>query len=71
MALAVDVWLTPNSFAISGITRRKTVKSKASSTQPTQAARKEIHWGLVGSRHHAVALCIATSLCSGVGMGRQ
>ena len=51
MVRAVDVCVTLNSLVISGITTRKTVKSKASITQPNQAARKLIHCPLVGSRH--------------------
>ena len=55
---------------MAGITNRKMVKSKASSTQPTQAAANVIHCPRVGSRHQAISgsmphlqrelLCICT-----------
>src|SRR5204863_9948650 len=44
---------TPNSSAIGLMISRKTVKSNASSVQPSQAAHHAYHWSLVGSRHHA------------------
>src|SRR5215467_3845491 len=42
---------TLNSCAIGAMINRKTVKSKASSVQPNQAAIKAYHWSLVGSFH--------------------
>src|SRR6266478_7624793 len=44
---------TPNSSAIGFMIKRKTVKSKASRVQPSQAAHQAYHWSLVGSRHQA------------------
>src|SRR5882724_10946192 len=44
---------TPNSSAIGFMISRKTVKSKASSVQPSQAAHQAYHWSLSGSRHQA------------------
>src|SRR5882762_7498622 len=44
---------TLNSSAIGFMISRKTVKSKASSVQPSQAAHQAYHWSLVGSRHQA------------------
>src|ERR1700689_3675462 len=41
-----------NSLAIGTSRNRKTVKSNASSVQPSHAAMKAYHWSLVGSRHH-------------------
>src|ERR1700733_13175635 len=41
-----------NCLAIGTSRKRKTVKSNASSVQPSQAATKAYHWSLVGSRHH-------------------
>src|SRR3984893_17217159 len=43
---------TPNSSAIGFIISRKTVKSKASRVQPSQAAHHAYHWSFVGSFHH-------------------
>ncbi len=40
-----------NSLAIETISTRKTVKSNASSVQPSQAATNAYHWSLVGSLH--------------------
>src|SRR5215470_11018239 len=51
--IATSVVGTPNSSAIGLIISRKTVKSKASSVQPSQAAHHAYHWSFVGSRHHA------------------
>src|SRR5204863_10015131 len=50
---ATSVNGTPNSSAIGFMIKRKTVKSNASSVQPSQAAHHAYHWSLVGSRHHA------------------
>src|SRR6266852_6218037 len=44
---------TPNSSAIGFMIKRKTVKSKASRVQPSQAAHQAYHWSLVGSLHQA------------------
>src|SRR5205085_2926747 len=46
---------TPNSFEIAPMISRNTVKSKASSVQPSHAAHQAIHWSLVGSFHHGTA----------------
>src|SRR5215831_19591787 len=43
---------TLNSWAIGTMMSRKTVKSKASSVQPSHAAHQASHWSLVGSFHH-------------------
>src|SRR2546421_954582 len=51
--IATSVVGTPNSSAIGLMISRKTVKSNASSVQPSQAAHHAYHWSLVGSRHHA------------------
>jgi hypothetical protein len=51
----VATWVTPNSFEICGITRKKIVKSKASRTHPIQAAEKAVHWPRVGSRRREAA----------------
>src|SRR5260370_30563715 len=45
---------TPNSSAIGFMISRKTVKSKASRVQPSQAAHHAYHWSLVGSFHQAI-----------------
>ena len=50
---------TLNSFAIGTMISRNTVKSNASSIQPSQAATQASHWSLVGSRHHGI--CRETS----------
>src|SRR5207237_6921276 len=42
---------TSNSWAIGTMINRNTVKSKASSVQPSQAAHHAYHWSLVGSFH--------------------
>src|SRR6267143_378056 len=44
---------TLNSSAIGFMISRKTVKSKASRVQPSQAAHHAYHWSLSGSRHQA------------------
>src|SRR5206468_9198198 len=46
---------TPNSSAIGFMIKRKTVKSKASRVQPSQAAHHAYHWSLVGSFHQGIA----------------
>src|SRR5881227_842330 len=51
--IATSVVGTPNSSAIGLMINRKTVKSKASSVQPSHAAHHAYHWSFVGSRHHA------------------
>src|SRR5882757_4686481 len=51
--IATSVVGTWNSSAIGLMISRKTVKSNASSVQPSQAAHHAYHWSLVGSRHHA------------------
>src|SRR5437660_1856172 len=45
---AVGTW---NSSAIGLMINRKTVKSKASSVHPSQAAHQAYHWSFVGSFH--------------------
>src|SRR5438105_2726955 len=45
---AVEVMVTPNSCAIFGMTRKKIEKSKASSTQPNQAAASAAQASRVG-----------------------
>jgi hypothetical protein len=45
-----------NSLAIGTSRNRKTVKSNASSVQPSQAAMKAYHWSLLGSRHYGVVV---------------
>src|SRR5579883_1889661 len=47
---------TLKSAAMYFITSKKIVKSKASSTQPDQAAKKEAHWARVGCFHHGVVI---------------
>src|SRR6266566_6422514 len=53
---------TPNSSAIGLMISRKTVKSKASSVQPSQAAHHAYHWSLVGSFHHGTAGPVPTAV---------
>src|SRR6266446_3276839 len=48
---ATSVRETPNSLEIGTMISRNTVKSNASSVQPSQAAHHAIHWSLVGSFH--------------------
>src|SRR5580765_4119844 len=52
---------TPNSLAIGTMISRKTVKSKASSVQPNQAAHQANHWSLVGSFHHGIVFAVSIS----------
>src|SRR5262249_13225271 len=59
---AIAVSGTPNSLEIGTMINRKTVKSKASSVQPSQAAHQAIHWSLVGSFHHGMVLAAPVSL---------
>ena len=56
--------LTPNSSPISFMTRKKMVKSKASSTQPDQAAVNAYHWRRVGSFHQGISVFAPSSLGS-------
>src|SRR5215475_15552870 len=49
---ATSVSGTSNSLAIGTMISKNTVKSNASSVQPSQAAHHAIHWSLVGSFHH-------------------
>src|ERR1051326_6308498 len=53
---------TPNSCAIGLMIKRKTVKSKASSVQPSQAAHHAYHWSLVGSFHHGTCADSAAAI---------
>ena len=46
---------TPNSLEIGSIISKKTVKSKASSVQPNQAAIHAFHCSLVGSFHQGIS----------------
>src|SRR5437588_5648612 len=55
----VGTW---NSSAIGLMISRKTVKSNASSVQPSQAAHQAYHWSLVGSRHHATRPASITAI---------
>src|SRR6202035_1256256 len=59
---ATSVRETPNSLAIGTMISRNTVKSKASSVQPSQAAHHAIHWSLVGSFHHGTAAAAPTTV---------
>src|SRR6516165_8750024 len=52
---------TLNSCAIGTMMRRKTVKSKASSVQPSHAAHQASHWSLVGSLHHGIEFVAAAA----------
>src|SRR5712675_1371532 len=52
---------TPNSSAIGFMISRKTVKSKASSVQPSHAAHQAYHWSLVGSFHQGMALTVSAA----------
>ena len=45
---------TWNSREIGTMISRNTVKSKASSVQPSHAAHQASHWSLVGSFHHGI-----------------
>src|SRR5579864_2419423 len=53
---ATSVSGTLNSSAMGFMISRNTVKSNASSVQPSQAAHHAYHWSLVGSRHQATRL---------------
>src|SRR3954470_21121817 len=57
--IATSVVGTWNSSSIDLMIRRNTVKSNASSVQPSQAAHHAYHWSLVGSRHHATVAASA------------
>src|SRR6516165_11827406 len=52
---------TLNSCDIGSMIRRKIVKSKASSVQPSQAADHASHWSLVGSLHHGMDFTVSTA----------
>src|SRR5712691_2170044 len=52
---------TPNSSAIGFMINRKTVKSKASRVQPSQAAHQAYHWSLVGSFHQGMLFIVSTA----------
>src|ERR1700737_3619834 len=52
---------TSNSLAIGTMISRNTVKSKASSVQPSQAAHHAIHWSFVGSFHHGIVPAVPTT----------
>src|ERR1700756_3880287 len=59
--MATSVVGTWNSSAIGLMISRNTVKSKASSVQPSHAAHQAYHWSLVGSLHHGTAFMILTA----------
>jgi hypothetical protein len=59
---ATSVVGTWNSSAIGLIISRNTVKSKASSVQPSHAAHQAYHWSLVGSRHQGMFLTVSTAV---------
>src|SRR5215831_19025339 len=59
--IATSVVGTWNSSAIGLMISRKTVKSKASRVQPSQAAHQAYHWSLVGSFHHGTLLIASRS----------
>ena len=52
---------TRNSSAIGTMISKNTVKSKASSVQPSQAAHQASHCSLVGSRHHGIMLTVSAA----------
>src|SRR5437660_2311281 len=52
---------TSNSWAIGTMIKRNTVKSKASSVHPSQAAHQAYHWSLVGSFHHGMVFRVSTA----------
>src|SRR5438105_1571154 len=52
---------TPNSSAIGFMINRKTVKSKASSVQPNQAAHQAYHCSLVGSFHQGMVFTVSNA----------
>src|SRR6516165_582986 len=59
----IATWVvgTWNSSAIGLMISRNTVKSKASSVQPNQAAHQAYHWSLVGSFHHGMFFTVSTA----------
>src|SRR5215469_12108412 len=59
----IATWVvgTWNSSAIGLMISRNTVKSKASSVQPNQAAHHAYHWSLVGSFHHTILFTVSTA----------
>src|SRR5215469_4512469 len=59
--IATSVVGTWNSSAIGLMIRRNTVKSKASSVQPSHAAHHAYHWSLVGSLHHEIVFMVCFS----------
>src|SRR5262249_46913477 len=59
--IATSVVGTWNSSAMGLMISRNTVKSKASSVQPSHAAHHAYHWSLVGSRHHAMFFTVSTA----------
>src|SRR5215472_15716994 len=59
--IATSVVGTWNSSAMGLMISRNTVKSKASSVQPSHAAHHAYHWSLVGSRHHAMFFAVSTA----------
>src|SRR5215831_19423492 len=59
--MATSVVGTWNSSAIGLMINRNTVKSKASSVQPSHAAHHAYHWSLVGSFHHTVLSTVSTA----------
>src|SRR5271166_927790 len=59
--IATSVVGTWNSSAIGLMISRKTVKSKASSVHPNQAAHQAYHWSLVGSFHHGMVFKVSTA----------
>src|SRR6516165_1173277 len=50
---------TLNSWAIGTMMSRNTVKSNASSVQPSHAAHQASHWSLVGSLHQGMGFAAA------------
>src|SRR5215471_12038251 len=59
--IATSVVGTWNSSAIGLMINRKTVKSKASRVQPSQAAHQAYHWSLVGSFHQGMLFTVSTA----------
>src|SRR5215471_12904757 len=59
----IATWVvgTWNSSAIGLMISRNTVKSKASSVQPNQAAHHAYHWSLVGSFHQTILSTVSTA----------
>src|SRR5271155_4290520 len=62
--IATSLVGTWNSSAIGLMISRNTVKSKASSGQPSHAAHHAYHWSLVGSFHHAMSFTLSTAAIS-------